>query len=182
MLPARARRAGLPGGFATLAAALETRPHTPEPAVEDTAPASKPRRSREHWLVVGSAVLAAGALVALGLLLTPDARGVGTHEQLGLRPCTTMKLWNIPCPGCGLTTSVTMATQGDFWVSFKNQPFGLVCFLLGVAFVVWTPIAHFRGRDLWADVNALRIGRWAAILGVLAALAWVYKIWLVRAG
>ncbi len=182
MLPTRARRAGLPGGFATLAAALETRPHTPEPVVEDTAPASAPRRSREHLLVVGTAILAAAVLVSLGLFLTPDPRGVGTHEQVGLRPCTTMELWGIPCPGCGVTTSVTKATQRNFWGSFKNQPFGFLCFLFGIAFVVWTPIAHFRGRDLWADFNSLRLGRWLVVSCVLAGLAWAYKIWLVRAG
>ncbi|NBO19844.1 MAG: DUF2752 domain-containing protein, partial [Proteobacteria bacterium] len=37
--------------------------------------------------------------------LTPDARGLGTHEQLGLPPCGFYLWYGLPCPSCGMTTS-----------------------------------------------------------------------------
>jgi hypothetical protein len=139
-------------------------------------------RTREHWLVLGLAFGAAAGLLVLGLLLKPDARGVGTHEQLGLRPCLTMDLWNFPCPGCGVTTSVTLATQGRFLAALENQPFGFAVWLAVLAFVGWALQGQLRGQDLWERLQTWRAGPWLWGLGVLAVVSWAYKIWLVRAG
>ncbi|MEM7306807.1 MAG: DUF2752 domain-containing protein [Planctomycetota bacterium] len=137
-------------------------------------------RSREHWLILLLAAIAALGLVVMGVVLRPDARGVGTHEQLGMKPCMTMELWDLPCPGCGVTTSVTMATQGRFLDSLHNQPFGFVVWLCGLGFIGWAIVGHVRGRDLWARFQMWRSGPWLWTLGSIAMCAWVYKFWLVR--
>ena len=137
-------------------------------------------RSREHWVVLGLAGATLLGLVVLGVALAPDERGFGTHEKLGLQPCLPMELWNIPCPGCGVTTSVSLAMHGDLWGSFVNQPFGFLVAVFFAGFVGWAVVGHFLGRDLWRDVNALRYGRWLSGLAVFVALAWVYKLALVR--
>jgi len=87
-----------------------------------------------------------------------------------------MDIVGIPCPGCGVTTSVSLLWHGDLWASFLNQPFG---FLLGL----FVPIAalgafvqHFRGRDIYADALKMRLGRWLLGLGSVMVVAWVYKI------
>jgi hypothetical protein len=138
-------------------------------------------RSREHWLILLLAAGAVGGLLVLGLALRPDARGVGTHEQLGLRPCLSMQLWRVPCPGCGVTTSVTLAMQGRFWEAFRNQPFGFAVWLAVLAFVGWALAGQLRGRDLWIDLQAWRSRPWLWAGGVIAVVSWIYKIWLVRA-
>jgi hypothetical protein len=149
----------------------------------DAAPAVRwAGRTREHWLILALALGAALGLLVLGLWLEPDARGVGTHEQLGLRPCLTMDLWNLPCPGCGVTTSVTLATQGRFLAAVKNQPFGFAVWLAVLAFVGWALLCQLRGQDLWERLQGWRSGRWLWAAGVLATASWAYKIWLVRAG
>jgi hypothetical protein len=139
------------------------------------------RRSPEHWVILGGAVLAIVGLVLLGLLLEPDPRGYGTHEKLGMRPCMPMVLWNVPCPGCGVTTSVTHAMNGDLLGSLRVQPFGLVVLLVVLLSFGWALVGQFRGRDLWNELRALRWSRWMTVLGVLMALAWVYKTAVVRA-
>ncbi len=119
-------------------------------------------------------------LLILGFAFAPDERGFGTHQQLGLQPCFPMEAWNVPCPGCGVTTSVSLAMHGEFWRSVVNQPFGFAVWLCFVLFVLWAPVAHFRGRDLWADLQRLRYGPVLKAIGVFTAVAWIYKLALVR--
>jgi len=138
------------------------------------------RRQPEHWVILGGAVLAPSGLFLLGLLLEPDPRGFGTHEKLGMRPCMPMELWNVPCPGCGVTTSVTHAVRGDLLGSLGVQPFGLVVVFGILAFLGWALMGHLRGRDLWDDLSHIRWSRWMTIAGVLMGIAWVYKTAAVR--
>src|SRR5687768_15883893 len=45
------------------------------------------------------------SLLVVASMLQPDSRGMGTHEQLGMPPCTFLFLTGIRCPSCGMTTS-----------------------------------------------------------------------------
>ncbi len=128
--------------------------------------------------MLSAAWLGALALAAFGLVLEPDPRGWGTHEQLGLLPCLPMFLWNIPCPGCGVTTAVVLALHGDLVGSLGTQPFGFFLALALPSAAAYAAVAHFRGRDLWQDVRRLRFS-WAVVLS-LALLAWLYKLIEVR--
>lgn len=141
-------------------------------------------RSKEHWVVLALAVTGLLAFVAAGLLLEPDARGYGTHEKLGLQPCLPMAQWGIPCPGCGVTTAVTLAAHGELWRSFLTQPLGILVAAAILAFGVWAPIAHVRRRDLWEDVRGVSLGRWFWVLMGIVTAAWAWKLvavmWLGR--
>lgn len=139
-------------------------------------PEGKKRRTAEHFILLGFSILALGGICVLGLVVEPDPRGFGTHEQLGLAPCRTIEWAGIPCPGCGVTTSVSLLWHGDPWASFVNQPFG---FLMGV----FVPLAalgaivlNFRGNDLYNDMTTMRWGRWLLGLVSLMIVAWIYKI------
>jgi hypothetical protein len=133
-------------------------------------------RSREHGLVLLVALAAPLLLLGLGLFLEPDARGWGTHEQLGFRPCWPMRQWNLPCPGCGVTTAVTLAAHGRPLASLRTQPFGLVLLAAALAAAVWALVGHGRGRDLWAELPGLRWKAFGMGLALLALLAWLYKL------
>ena len=138
------------------------------------------RRSRAHGLVLAACLGAPLALLALGLYLTPDPRGWGTHEQLGFRPCMPMRLWSFPCPGCGVTTSVALAAHGQPLAALRVQPFGLVALAVAAAAGVWAVVGHARGRDLHAELARVAWKRWGRILATLALLAWMYKLAAVR--
>src|SRR5207247_577108 len=56
-------------------------------------------------LMFVAAALGMTALLGVARLVEPDLRGYGTHEQLGLPPCTFRLLTGIACPSCGMTTS-----------------------------------------------------------------------------
>jgi len=137
-------------------------------------------RSREHWLVLTCALALPLVLFALGSYLSPDPRGWGTHEQLGFRPCLPMRLWNFPCPGCGVTTSIALAAHGQPLAALRTQPFGLVAIAAAGAAAVWALLGHARGRDLHAELPRVGWRRRGRTLATLALLAWCYKLALVR--
>src|SRR5690606_19210446 len=62
--------------------------------------------------------------------LEPDARGLGTHEQLKLLPCISVRAFDVPCPFCGMTTSFAHFADGDPAKAFWIQPAGAVFFVL----------------------------------------------------
>ncbi len=67
-------------------------------------------------------------------VLHPDPSGHGTHTQLGLPPCPSVLLFDRPCPGCGLTTSLTAFVHGDWAFAFHAHPFGPFMY---VGMTVW---------------------------------------------
>lgn len=143
-------------------------------------PAAPPERSREHLFVV---VLAWGALLglaAIGLALTPDPRGFGTHEQLGFQPCLPVRLWNVPCPGCGVTTAVALAFHGQPLASLRTQPFGLVLILAVAGFALFALRLHLARGDAYRALPHLP-WRWLAPGATLAlGLSWLYKLARMR--
>lgn len=127
-------------------------------------------------MLLGIAVLALVGIGVLGSWVDPDPRGFGTHEQLGLAPCRMMEWAGIPCPGCGVTTSVSLLWHGSPWVSFVNQPFGFLMGLVVPLMALLAIVRHFRGRNLYAHAVALRWGPWLLSLGSMMLAAWAYKI------
>ena len=140
------------------------------------APSEDKKRSPEHYLLLGLSILALVGVGSLGLWMDPDPRGFGTHEQLGLAPCRTMEWIGVPCPGCGVTTSVSLFWNGELWASFVNQPFGGLLAALVPLLAVAAIIAHFQGRDLYRSLMSMRLGRAMVALLSLMLAAWIYKI------
>jgi hypothetical protein len=56
------------------------------------------------------------ALLATARWLTPDARGLGTHEQLGLPPCGFYLWYGLPCPSCGMQHRPMHPAQILAWI------------------------------------------------------------------
>ena len=137
-------------------------------------------RSAEHWIVLVGSWIAVLGLAGFGLALHPDPRGYGTHEQLGFQPCLPLRLWNVPCPGCGVTTAVTLAVRGQPLASLRAQPLGLVVVAVVLAFALWATARQRAGADLWREFRALPWRRAGLGLGAFALAAWAYKIAVVR--
>src|SRR5204863_10072293 len=99
-----------------------------EPSSADLEPpvsiARAGKRSQEHWLLLVGSLGALVIFVVLALWIRPDPRGFGTHEQLGLPACKMMEWTGIPCPGCGVTTSLALFGRGRFFAALHNQPLG----------------------------------------------------------
>ncbi len=142
----------------------------------DPEPALLRGRTSAHWVLLGSALFIAIGFVVLGRFISPDERGFGTHERLGMPPCRMLQWSGVPCPGCGVTTSVSLAANGRFLDSIANQPFGFVCALLALAFCAWAFWNAAHRRDLGLVARTMRMRPWVRPLIVIATLSWIYKI------
>ncbi|KAA1261926.1 hypothetical protein LF1_44870 [Rubripirellula obstinata] len=111
----------------------------PDQSAATTAGHSTANRS-SIWLIrlaaVGLSILPL-SLLLVARTLTPDPDGLGTHQQLGLPPCSMRMMFNIRCPGCGMTTSWSHFARGQ-WISSVQSNLG--GFLLAILTVSAAPI------------------------------------------
>jgi len=124
---------------------------------------------------------ASAAMLGIARWLTPNPAGVGTHEQLGLPACMFLKLTGIPCPSCGLTTSVAHAVRFELAAAFVAQPFGLLVAAIAAVLVPLT--LYMLIRDMTFDNLLPRRSSTAMTYGLVGAyaLAWIYKILVMHA-
>ena len=78
-----------------------------------------PAGQRIALVVLALALLA--LLVTAGTL-TPDEQGFGTHQQLGLPPCTFYLVFKRPCPACGMTTSWAWLLRERYDMPWRPTP------------------------------------------------------------
>jgi len=89
-------------------------------------------------------------LLGFGLAwkLEPDTRGFGTHQQLGLPPCSLQVMLGVPCPSCGMTTSFSHYVRGN-WIDAANANWaGLFLATVCTLLIPWCWISIFQ-RKLW---------------------------------
>jgi hypothetical protein len=123
------------------------------------------------WARWSHALLLLGVLVmvGVGLYLTPEPAGHGTHQQLGLPPCTIYYLTGRPCPSCGLTTSVSAILHGQFGLAWRANPMGFVIVAGALAVAINSLLALFWGRSVRIENTRFTV----LLLGLLA-------IWLLH--
>lgn len=116
-------------------------------------------------------------LLAIALNLEPSPQGLGTHQQLGLPPCSMRVMFGIRCPGCGMTTSWSHFMHGNWITSMQVNLGG---FLLALASVAG---AFLSLRSAWTcELPALRIQRAVTIsmagIGLVTLLDWFRRLLL----
>jgi hypothetical protein len=99
-------------------------------------------------LTVASLLLVAiPALFGLAASLTPNPAGFGTHQQLGLPPCSFLTLTGRVCPQCGLTTSFALLLKGRFSDALTANPAGPV--LAALLALAWPWLLFSTKRKHW---------------------------------
>lgn len=136
----------------------------PENSVTPAAPETPVQGSGRARLVGMMTALPCWAILAAGLCLTAREKGDGTHVQLGLPACRTMVVDGVPCPTCGLTTSITAAAHGDLAASARANVFGTVLFFAMVLTGSIGIIQAASGRDALGRIFR---GRWWFFCGIL---------------
>ncbi len=75
-------------------------------------------------------------MLIVARLLTPEAGGYGTHEQLFLLPCLFRWLTGLPCPFCGMTTAFALIADGRVVAAFNIHILGPAAYLATWAVLV----------------------------------------------
>ena len=132
------------------------------------------RRAGRVLLVVWSLCLLAGFAVAFSL--EPDPRGYGTHERLGLPSCTFRMLFGVPCPSCGITTSVAHFTRGEFVSAARANVAGLLLAVVCAVLIPWCWVSAVTGR-LWKVLQpGICLLRLLLVVCAVCALQWVVRL------
>jgi hypothetical protein len=128
-------------------------------------------------LTVGSLAVLGGFAVAYRL--EPDPRGFGTHQRLGLPPCTIRAVFGVPCPSCGMTTSFANITKGRWRAAARANFAGLLLSGICAVFVPWSWLSVFYGRLCWIH-HPIKIAAFilVAVSGV-ATVEWMIRLFML---
>ena len=130
-------------------------------------------QTRMAWFGIAVACVAVSGVARH---LDPDGRGMGTHQQLGMPPCSFVLATGLPCPTCGMTTSFSLLMHGHPWSAMKAQPTGLILCLATIAMLVYSLYVVFTGWTVpvnWDRVGGVRV---ALGIGLLILGGWGFKI------
>ena len=125
-------------------------------------------------------LLLAAAAGILGVLvlarkLEPDQRGFGTHTQLGMRPCSFLRMTGRPCPTCGMTTSFAWVVRGRIDRSWQANPAGCLLAVLSVPLAAWLFASAVANRS--AGFRSLSR---PLLFLLIAAVVLSLATWMVR--
>lgn len=128
--------------------------------------------------------LAIVGMILLGLLATaatlkPAERGYGTHQQLGLPPCTFQSLAGLRCPSCGMTTAWAHLMRGHVIQAAASNAGGLALGFVALAMGPWTLLSGIRGRWIGgrpSDVLAVTV---TASLVAITMIDWAVRLFLM---
>lgn len=107
-------------------------------------------------------------MIALAVAAPPDG--------LGFSICSFYNLTGIPCPGCGLTRSVSATLHGQLPLALYFNPFGIPIALCGAALAMsalWRALAQWILRHRAA---IRRVG--AAYTAAFLILGTVRAVWI----
>lgn len=135
-----------------------------------------PARMVFHLVMLGVAV----PVLALSFLLDVQGPSQVVLPWLGIPlppTCGMQRMWNLDCPGCGLTRSFITLAHGDLSASLAYNPAGVLVFAF-VAFQIPYRLAQLwrcrRGLPTW---NLLQPGVWLWIsTGVVLLGQWSIKL------
>lgn len=114
------------------------------------------------------------ALVLMASQLSPAPGGLGTHQQLGLPPCSIRILYGIRCPACGMTTSWAHLTHLEIVSALSANVAGVV---LGLITALAIPVLSWMA---WTGRVLNGVTSWGFAVGLVLVLVIAMIEWIVR--
>lgn len=115
------------------------------------------------------------SLISVLYLITPSELGLGTHQQFIPVPCLFLLALKVPCPSCGLTTSLSFLLHGQLINSLKAHPLGPAFLALFILMIVQSIRGLIRNRAWWVVLEK----RWFQNF-ILCGIGVYLGIWMVR--
>lgn len=110
------------------------------------------------------------------ILLDPDPRGFGTHQQFGLPPCTFRLLFGVPCPGCGMTTCFSHFVRGQFAGAVRANVAGTVLAMVCALLIPWSVWSAVRSRLWMVDEPVTVVSVLMLTVGGLTVVVWIARL------
>lgn len=134
-----------------------------------------PSSSSVNRLMLLAVTVALALPLGVATRLQPSPSGLGTHQQLGLPPCTLRVIWGTRCPSCGMTTSWAHAVRGQWSEGFEANVGGMLLALGdGIAIAVMSA-ATWLGR--WPHRGWAVAAAWGMVLIWTVLIAqWVHRL------
>ncbi|MCK4603041.1 MAG: DUF2752 domain-containing protein [Phycisphaerae bacterium] len=136
----------------------------PEAAHQAILPKSDQPGAAAKSIRLRGAMILAGSLVVLLLVC----------QQTELPACSFRTTTGMPCPGCGMTTSMAAMTRGQVTVALRSHLFGVILFLAVCVLAVVGVVELACGK---AVIGLLRPGIWWVWVGLTGLLGgWAANI------
>jgi hypothetical protein len=132
-------------------------------------------RARDRWLLAIGAT-AVAVLLAIAVCLRPSPDGLGTHQQLGLYPCSFRVLFDRPCPTCGMTTSWACLMRGRVADAGRANLGGLLLGMLGLAGSPWMLLSALRGRWVGIRPNGDAAAWMLSAIALITLVQWAVRL------
>lgn len=108
-------------------------------------------------MIVGGTILL--SLLIVAAVLKPNPRGMGTHRQMGLPPCSMVMLVGARCPSCGMTTSWAHLMRGNVLGAVRANSGGTLFALAAIAAGPWLLLSGIAGRwRFWQPDERILVG------------------------
>ena len=135
-----------------------------------------PPISRTEQVTLILAGLVGLTLLLLAAWLRPNPQGFGTHQQLGLPPCTIQFWFGFPCPSCGGTTAFAHFVRGQWGSALRAN--AAACLLAGLCVlgVPWSGASAWKRRYLGVPDIVMTLVVILLTLSGIALAQWVGRL------
>jgi Protein of unknown function (DUF2752) len=116
------------------------------------------------------------ALLIVARSVEPSNRGFGTHEQLGLPPCTWKLLFDRPCPSCGMTTAWSLATRCRVIEAAEVNLAGLMLAIIALAYLPACCYFSWYGQSSRGGWFSMVVGTSLLASLAIAGVQWLWRI------
>ena len=97
---------------------------------------------------------------------------MGTHQQLGLPPCSSIALFGVRCPACGMTTSWALAANLELLPSIRTNIAGFLLFTIALAFIPISCYFTIVGKGTQRQWFSLTMGIVLLVVLGIAVAQW----------
>jgi hypothetical protein len=138
----------------------------------------EPEIGWQQRVVLVAAAIGLLALLLVAAWLPPDPRGFGTHQRLGLPPCSFRQWTGWRCPSCGMTTAWSCLMRGRIGASFQANTGGALLGLMSVVAVPWALVSGLRGRWFGRPPEPAVALSLAWMLLAVTLADWLIRCWI----
>lgn len=134
------------------------------------------RLSLQRRLVAAGLAVVLIVPMVVAATLQPDRRGFGTHQQLGLPPCTIYAVCGFRCPTCGGTTAWANLVRGRGRDALAANVGATLLGLVDLAGAAWLLLSAIRGRWFLGLPSAFCLAWVMIAVTVVTLIDWVVRL------